>query len=718
MNAPQIRLQAGALVLVEGVLHKVLSRDVEGVSLRTLGECPVTLRKSHEEIADLYFGTLRRFQLVESVAEGLPRGVQDNLRREIESFDVVRQDAALRRLDYVQACDHAFREGRYGKVLAGYAAIAREVALDRRARAAEEAGVEPEGIGLEKVSGSSLKGWYSRWRKGGRKLAALVPLDDLKGRAGFRIDPEVDLVIARRIREDWLLMEGPPLSHVILFIQSDVEKVNEGRAVPLAIPDAMTIRRWVDANVSLFDRIYYRKGKAEAEQRFRHVRTAPQSTQPLEIVEIDHTPIDVLLVTSDGDLARETRRADKRTKRAWLTLAICATTRVIVGFHICDERPSWTSVMNCLRMAVLPKDLSDVQVRTPWPVFGVPQIVKLDNGKEFHSRSMKAAAGQLRMELRYMPRGKPHLKGKVERALGTVARDFCAYLPGRTFRDVRERGDYDSVGKAAYTMEKLIELFTVWVVDVYHNRPHGGLLGRTPLQRWQDVSGMGVRLPPSADDLSPLISLVVPRTIRTDGITFLGLRYQSEILRGARRRKGFHFGQEFLVKVDPADIGEILVLLDERDGWQPVPAEDPSLADGVSLAEWRETVRLARKMTAQGRRVAHATLVEAMNLLREEGRRAGAKPERMTRFDMDWFRERLDDPWFDIAADPSDADAHTKERRRRRKPAPDAAETPVSQSRVEVGAAPTREIPEPEPARAAPPEDDFRLDDEDEWTAE
>lgn len=717
MNAPQIRLQAGTLVNVDGVLHKVLSRDTEGVNLRTLGECPVTVRKTHEEIADLYFGTPRRFKLVEQVAEGLPVGIRDNLLREIESFDVRRQDAALRRLDYVQACDAAFRSGTHKKVITGYAAIAREVALQRRLQAAEADGLEPEQVGMEKVSGSSLKGWYSRWRKSGRKLAGLIPLDDLKGRPGFRLDPEVEIVIARRIREDWLLLEGPPLSHVILFIQSDVTRINEGRVVPLAIPDAMTVRRWVDVNVSLFDQVYHRKGPAEAEQQFRHVRTAPQTTQPLEIVEIDHTPIDVLLVASDGDLARETRRKDKRTKRAWLTIAICATTRMIVGFHISEERPSWTSVMNCLRMAVLPKDLEGVEVRTSWPVFGVPQVVKLDNGREFHSRSMKAAAGQLRIELRYMPRGKPHMKGKVERVLGTVARDFCAYLPGRTFRDVRERGDYDSVGRAAYTLPKLIELFTVWVVDIYHNRPHGGLLGRTPLQRWQDLAGMGVRLPPSADDLSPLISLVVPRTIRRDGITFLGLRYQSEILRGVRRRKGFHFGEEFLVKVDPADIGEILVLVNEREGWQAVPAEDPGLADGVTLHEWRETVRLARKMTSEGQRVAHKTLVEAMNLLRDEGRNAGARPSKMTQFDVDWFRERLDDPWFDVAADPSDDGAHVKERRRRRKleaadGKPRKPGRPAAEDDGEFMTAEPNVVPTPPETTAT------ILEDEEEWTAE
>ncbi|WP_164139932.1 hypothetical protein, partial [Stenotrophomonas maltophilia] len=67
---------------------------------------------------------------------------------------------------------------------------------------------------------------------------------------------------------------------------------------------------------------------------------------------------------------------------------------------------------------------------------------------------------------------------------------------------------YDSVGQAALTLAQLVEFFTIWVVDIYHNRKHGGLLGRTPLLRWQDLAGYGTRLPPSADDLDPLIALV------------------------------------------------------------------------------------------------------------------------------------------------------------------------------------------------------------------
>ncbi len=40
---------------------------------------------------------------------------------------------------------------------------------------------------------------------------ALIPLDDLKGTGGFRLDPEVEMIIAERVREDWLTRNGPPL---------------------------------------------------------------------------------------------------------------------------------------------------------------------------------------------------------------------------------------------------------------------------------------------------------------------------------------------------------------------------------------------------------------------------------------------------------------------------------------------------------------------------
>ena len=48
-----------------------------------------------------------------------------------------------------------------------------------------------------------------------------------------------------------------------------------------------------------------------------------------------------------------------------LTVAIDAETRMICGFNLDYEVPSWESVMETLRMAALPKDLSDVSGSSP-----------------------------------------------------------------------------------------------------------------------------------------------------------------------------------------------------------------------------------------------------------------------------------------------------------------------------------------------------------------
>jgi len=54
------------------------------------------------------------------------------------------------------------------------------------------------------------------------------------------------------------------------------------------------------------------------------------ASRPLEVVEIDHTEVDVFLV---NETTRKTM-----DKRPWLTLAIDVFTRIVVGFHLSMER--------------------------------------------------------------------------------------------------------------------------------------------------------------------------------------------------------------------------------------------------------------------------------------------------------------------------------------------------------------------------------------------
>lgn len=670
MGVPQIRLSQQDLLVIEDTWWQVLSRDSAGATLRMTTNGCVNRTFTHFELQKLFFE--RKLKIARGAMLGLSRGVADALTRPLESFTAKQQEEALMRLDYVQACDRFFAKKLYPKrPEEGYARIGRVVARYRRNLSAYLTKKPVRALPLEEFGGTTIREWYWRWTRSGRQLAALVPLDHLKGSDEKKTDPVVLRVVADHVRERWLTLERPTVTQIHDTICQEIALQNETRAIPLAEPSEMLVRRWIDEHVDEYDEVFYRKGKEEADQLFRNVRRAPRATRPLQRVQVDHTPLDVLLVLGDGRPGGQKGRGKGKPvlKRAWLTVLIDEATRVIIGFHIGYERPSWTSVMQALRMAVLPKDLGTVPgVISEWPVFGVPEILIMDNGREFHSNSIKAAAGQLLMELRYAPKRKPHLKGKVERFLREVARDFLGFVPGRTFANVKERGDYDSEGMARLTLDKTIEFFTRWLVDIYHQRPHGGLMGRTPLHRWQDLQDFGVRLPPDAADLDALIGLVVDRTIQSIGIEYMGLVYSCDALHAMRRRPG-HLGKLWMVKGDPLDLTVLLVLDEDHGKWLSVPCKHPELIEGLTLAMWRDVVELARALTREGQRVARATLLRAREQLMTEyaAMGGGSKPKgAMTPAEIDWFRSHVDDPFFDVALDasaPSGEAEHTVTRR-------------------------------------------------------
>lgn len=672
MNAPTIFIAKGDCAVIDDVHHVVLSRDGHGATMQSMGTPKITVTKTHEELRILYFE--RRLRIARAGVEALPSFVQANLERSLDQFKPAAVATALARLEYCQAMQRFYARGIAPKTDAGYGRVVRVVARYRRLRSIAVDGKRPNTVPLESFHWGTLRNWMNLWIKGGC-IQALIPGDDQKGRTQQELDPEVVLVIADRISNNWLTLERPPFTLVYDLIVRDIEGLNVGRAVPLPIPSDDVCRAWRDRNVSEYEEVYYRDGPKKAQQSYGRVRRAPQGTRPLEVVEIDHTPLDILLVHKDGSPNKgDGRKSKKKTHRVWLTVALCTTSRMIIGWYISPDRPSWTAVMTCLRMGILPKDFTGMGCRSPHPVFGVPEVLKLDNGKEFHSRSLRAAAAQLRTELRWTARRKPRLKGKVERVIGTINRDFLAFLAGRTFRDVRERGDYPSERRATFTLEEINRLFARWVVDIYHNRPHYGMMGRTPLQRWDDLSGFGVRLPPSAAELFAILALVVERTVTREGVTFLGLTYHSDEIEAMQRRRGHHLGRMYMVKVDPLDLSQVLVLDEEKGRWLEVPCEYPELAEGVSLAQWRANVDLARKMTREGSRVALETLRAARREIAEEAARRGAKPIRMTQAEVDWYRDHVDDPYFDVAKVVGTEDEErrrSEERQRRRGPSPD-----------------------------------------------
>jgi putative transposase len=185
----------------------------------------------------------------------------------------------------------------------------------------------------------------------------------------------------------------------------------------------------------------------KASNQFRPVKGSLTAAEPLELVQIDHTLVDVIVV---DDLDR------KSIGRPWLSVAIDVATRAVTGFFLSLRGPSTTSAAMTINRSVLRKEayLTGQQVEATWPIYGLPRVLHLDNAKEFRARALVRGCEQHGIQIVHRPPKTPRYGGHIERLIGTLMGEVHL-LPGTTFSSVNDRGEYDSAGQAVMTMEEL-----------------------------------------------------------------------------------------------------------------------------------------------------------------------------------------------------------------------------------------------------------------------
>lgn len=289
-------------------------------------------------------------------------------------------------------------------------------------------------------------------------------------------------------------------------------------------------------------------------------KSLPGAEHPWAIVMMDHTPLDVAIVS------RETRQP---IGRVYVTIAACAYTRVCLGLYLSLDPPSANSVGMCLARAMLPKEqwLAQLGIPGDLPVWGKPEILLVDNAKEFWSRMLRRACEEMGITLQYRRVRKPKDGQRVERMFLTIAHEVHA-LPGTTFSNPQERGDYDSEKHAVLTLDELERYLVDWIVNIYHQTPHAGLNGRRPIDVWHDESlrfsretGLGLPARPTDEHAIRLSLLPMEfRTVQWYGISWDGIRYWSEDIRrwiDARDPDSRKRRRKFIVRRDPDRIDRL-----------------------------------------------------------------------------------------------------------------------------------------------------------------
>ncbi len=414
-----------------------------------------------------------------------------------------------------------------------------------------------------------------RYNESGGLLSSLAPQPPNGGVGKKRVSEEVEILIRKVVQELYLDKQKRTPAKIVSEIRRRCVAAN------MTPPGQNTIRRRI-AQISQKEVLEKRSGKFSAHPFTPNYGPAVTAQYPLELLMIDHTKVDVIVVDEQQRLP---------IGRPWLTIAIDVFSRCIAGFYLSFDEPSAVSVGLCLTNAVFDKSdyLKKVDIDYEWPLKGKPEKIQVDHGADFTSEALKKGCEQHGIKIQWRRIGAPHLNGIVERVIGTFMNEVHE-IPGTTFSNISERGNYNSVKMAVLTMPELERWLTYAIVGKYHLEIHS-TLKEPPLAAYR--RGLEIRKkPPSLinNQKAFLIDFlpIERRCLQRNGFVIDHIYYFSNALipwitSGRTKEK-------FIVRRDPRNLSRIFVLHPKDTHYLEIPYKNLA-RPVITLWEHRESLR-------------------------------------------------------------------------------------------------------------------------------
>lgn len=417
------------------------------------------------------------------------------------------------------------------------------------------------------VSPRTLRRWVARQAaaraNGDHDILALVPHISARGNRTGRLSEEQLDLMDRVIDDEWRNSKAINYKtcHGKLVVACAEKKVTA--------PSYPTLIKHIKSQETNHD-VRIREGKRLAYQKAAfvdvlHYHTPIHGSRPFQYVHIDHTELDIELISS---------RTGKNLGRPWLSLAVDAYTRRIVGIFLTYDPPSYHSVMMAIR---------DMVRRFK----RLPEVVLVDNGSDFRSDAFKSFLKAMGCHLRFRPSGNPRHGAVLERMFGSLNVEYIHNLAGNTKATKNVRmvsGSHLPKKLAEWTLDSLYYGVEYWATEYYDQEQHPAL-GESP----REAFVRGLRESGSREHLHiqfnrDFLIATCPPVDRE------GLR-QIHPQRGVKVNERLYFhpafrsyqvaGQRLPVRYDPWDASSVYVRI--KDQW--FQAVCPSLSGLGQLTE-------------------------------------------------------------------------------------------------------------------------------------
>ena len=397
-------------------------------------------------------------------------------------------------------------------------------------------------------------------------------------------------------------------SRLIRRVVKTVEATYGPGVVPL--PGRSTLYKVIDAVASGRHTFGSAVTRRQTANRPHGMFTPTHAARPGEQVQIDSTPIDVLVLLDSGVPVR----ADLTIVVDVATRTICAAVLRPVGTKAVDAalllarmlvpepmRPGWSGALRMSASRLPHARLLDIDARMELaaarPVI-VPDTIVIDGGKVFVSDTFTRACERLGISIQRARPRTPTDKAIVEATFGSINTLFCQHVAGYTGSNTTLRGT-DATG--VWTLPELQDLFDEWLL-VWQARPHDALRdpfmprrALSPNEKYAALVAAAGYLPLtlSGEDYLELLP-VEWRQINAYGIRIGYRTYDCPELgpwrlqhSGITARRGL-----WEVHYDPYDATQVFVRT--TDGWVTAPwTHLPMVAAPFAEFTWRYARRLA-----------------------------------------------------------------------------------------------------------------------------
>ena len=222
-------------------------------------------------------------------------------------------------------------------------------------------------------------------------------------------------------------------------------------------------------------------------------------------------------------------------RKVYLVTLMDDASRLLVHSEFCLGETA-LDIENVLKQAILKR--------------GLPHKLIIDNGAAYRSNSLQTICALLEIRLIYCRPYEPEGKGKLERFHRTFRGQFLNEI------DVTKVSNLGDLNARLWA----------WIDQVYHTRPHQGLDGKPPIERWREDLVNVRQLGFKANNLDDIFCHRIERKVHKDGTIY----WEGRILEVDFKYANY----KAVLVVDPHSKKPLRIESPKGENWGPVAILD------------------------------------------------------------------------------------------------------------------------------------------------